>query len=127
MATQQEEALEKLGTLKTAFAAAVVDAQEDAKRWKFLRHYTDPKARETEFAGYAAKIDDVTGKVTKGEKTGIDATLKELQTAFDAVVKDSRADAASSYLESYFPLSTQEAESFEGYSKTIKDVLKLVV
>lgn len=125
MPTPKEEALETLTTLKADFDAAVTDAQEDGRRWRVLRHYTDPKAREGEFAGYAQKATDVAAFIGKDDKTAAMTELQGMQKAFDAVAADYRA-APQDFLESCFGIYAKEAAAFEGYSAAVQKVMKLI-
>jgi hypothetical protein len=121
----KEEALETLTSLKADFDAAVTDAQEDGRRWKWLRHYTDPKAREEEFAGYAAQAVAVSELVTKDDKPAATAQLQGMKAAFDAVSTDYR-NAPQDFLEGCFGLYAQEAYRFERFAQACEKVLKLI-
>ena len=121
----KEEALETLTSLKAEFDAAVKDAQEDGRRWKLLRHYTDPKAREEEFAGYAQQAAAVAELVTKDDKPAAMTQLQGMKAAFDAVAADCRA-APMDFLESCFGIYAQEASRFERFSQACDKVMKLV-
>lgn len=121
----KEEALETLTSLKAEFDEAVKDAQEDGRRWKWLRHYTDPKAREAEFAGYAQQAIAVAELVTKEDKPAATAQLQGMKAAFDAVSSDCRA-APMDFLESCFGIYAQEAQKFEGFSQACDKVMKLI-
>ncbi|MEZ0224006.1 MAG: hypothetical protein ACAH83_05595 [Alphaproteobacteria bacterium] len=121
----KEEALETLTSLKAEFDAAVKDAQEDGRRWKLLRHYTDPKGREDEFAGYAQQAVTVAELVTKDDKPAATAQLQGMKTAFDAVSADYRA-APMDFLESCFGIYAQEAYRFERFSQACEKLMKLI-
>ncbi len=121
----KEEALETLSTLKADFDAAVKDAQEDGRQWRWLRRYHDPKAREDEFAGYAAKTAALSELLGKDDKAGAVQTLKGMQADFDAVAADCRAQATGIF-ESFFHLNEMEAQKFEGYSATVRKVAQLI-
>lgn len=121
----KEEALETLTSLKAEFDAAVKDAQEDGRRFRWLRHYTDPKAREDEFAGYAKQAVAVTELVAKDDKAAATAQLQGMKAAFDAVSADYR-NAPQDFLEGCFGLYAQEAYRFERFAQTCEKVMKLV-
>ena len=125
MPTPREEALETLTGLKADFDAAVKDAQEDGRRWKLLRHYPDPRAREAEFAGYAQKAVGVAELVGKDDKTAAATELQGLRQTFDAIAADYRA-APQDFLESCFGIYAKEAATFEGYSAAVQKVMKLI-
>ena len=125
MATLKDYAVEELSTLKTAFDAAVKDAQEDAKRWKWFRIYPDPKAREEEFAEYAQKTTDAVAKIAADDNAGAAETLKGLKADFDTVAAVCRAMPENIW-ESYFPLNAEEARQFDGYAASVNKVLKLL-
>jgi hypothetical protein len=125
MPTPKEEALETLTSLQADFAAAVKDAQEDGRRWKLLRHYTDPKAREADFAGYAQQAAAVAALIGSDDKTAAASGLKAMKTAFDAVAADCRR-LPQDMLESFFALNAKEAQQFESYSASVVKVLTLI-
>jgi hypothetical protein len=121
----KEEALETLSSLKAEFDAAVKDAQEDGRRFRWLRHYTDPKAREAEFAGYAQQAVAVAELVTKDDKAAATTQLQGMKTAFEAVSADYRS-APVDLLEGCFGLYAQEAFRFERFSQACAKVMKLI-
>jgi hypothetical protein len=125
MATPREEALETLTSLKTDFDAAVKDAQDDQKQWRWLRRYVDPKAREEEFAGYVAQTASAADAIGKDDKASATAALQGMKTAFDAVAAGCRAQKID-ILESFFGLNTQEAMKFECWSASVDKVMKLI-
>ena len=125
MPTPKEEALETLKFLKTDFDAAVTDAQEDGRRWRVLRHYTDPKAREDEFVGYAQKAAAVAELVGKEDKPAATTELQGMKKVFDAIAADCRAQKVD-ILESFFGITAQEARMFEGSSTAVDKVMKLL-
>ena len=125
MPTPKEEALETLTSLKAEFDAAVKDAQEDGRRWKLLRHYTDPKGREDEFAGYAATATMAAGHISHDEPDAAKSQLNVLKARFDLAAIECRA-APMDFLESCFGIYAQEASRFEKFSQACEKVMKLV-
>ena len=121
----KEEALETLTSLKAEFDAAVKDAQEDGMRWKWLRLYTDPKARAEEFAGYARQAVAAAELVAKDDKPAATTQLQGMKAGFDAVSSDCR-NAPQDILESFFGINAQEAYRFERFSQACEKVMKLI-
>lgn len=125
MPTPKEEALDVLCGLKSDFDAAVKDAQEDGRRWKWLRHYPDPKARENEFAGYKVSAAAAADFIVKDDTGAAKQLLQGLKTAFDAVAADCRAQPQD-FLESCFQIYAQEAQRFEAYAAKADRAAKLI-
>jgi hypothetical protein len=121
----KEEALETLTSLKADFDAAVKDAQEDSRQWRWLRRYGDPKAREEEFAGYATRTASVAELIGKDDKATAAETLKGMKVDFEAVAADCRGQATGIF-ESFFHLYEMEAQKFEGYSSAVEKTMKLL-
>ena len=125
MASPKEDALETLTGLKADFAEAVKEAQEDGSRWKWLRHFNDPKGRENEFLGYTQQASAAAELIGKDDKGGATAGLSAMKASFAAVAADCRAQPMD-LLESFFGIEAKEAQKFEGYAAAVDKVMKLI-